>query len=1034
MPSLTHRAGPRNSHSLSCSSCLDRLLPIPCSDDAISGINLTDKDSLCIPKSDAQPLVAYANRRKSTVDEDRWKTEIVKKIVEIEDPLDAFLQEFVPSSKPVPPLPKRRGGYFRIPKDVTEPDMYELVRKGFDKLVESFPAEKRPTFFNNGHKSLPLPFEALRAEHLSTKPDVVATVPTIPSDTTALRWRNIAFVIEVKGADDDDPMLNITEKRNSTLVQLAKSALNLMLAQGRLFVLLVGIYGSKTRIYRFDRAGVIVSQAFQYARGEGPAILYEFLWRLVHPHNTACRVAGGDPTIRLANKKEQQKAQNWVFNLDPTYEFTNEDRQACRFITVNDKKGNCKTDFYEEMIDANMEFMGVVEYKYGEDLGAPEARETRQPIAFPLSSEAEAEVARDSTDVADGDVTSPVAEEHGPPAEEGETRRSSFNEADAEDSDAVTAYSIASDAACHVSDSLTSPLTSLSSDSDAEHYSARRDSIACGSANPSSSDSLSVLTPSLSPESIDSDASTPPLGHRTTVGVPLRQFNSTRELVIALRDAIEGHQRAYYAGIIHQDISEGNVMIVRRKNGSGGFLQDFDCAFSWRRFLRRCGWRATKESWEQYVRTNEGHLDPTLEPLNADIAAERRKMHDRKQRTGTLHFMAIEVVKGRVTHDVRHDLESFYWLLVWMVLRHARHQHCDGIHGWRQLFDHSTDATSAGSKMFWLESEDVLTVENNPPLNRLLEELRVLCLQYRSVSTLPQASMTHDQVLGIFGDALAMEGWPEGDAALEYQRPQHDKDQEGLEARDQPREYSSDIEPSSESSSLGPSPSTLHTGSVMAVPDSEDPAEYQNGHDDQHPEELIRGRNRIQQQPSSQQARFVIPAGRHGNISFETLPSSGHNGDNSSNERLPDSRRRGNASRDAASNLATSARWQAHLPARQTQDRRSTPPLPERPICSADEPATTRSAARTMPRPPPTPSTLLGRTRSQTAKLRAAVASSSQSTGRAAKRVCPAEDGEQGESQVSKRPRHNLRTSRSSNHGRWSPYASRKGRGHLRHS
>ncbi|TFY57944.1 hypothetical protein EVJ58_g6714 [Rhodofomes roseus] len=964
MPSLTHRAGPRNSHSLSCSSCLHRLLPIPCSDDAISGINLTDKDSLCIPKSDAQPLVAYANRRKSTVDEDRWKTEIVKKIVEIEDPLDAFLQEFVPSSKPVPPLPKRRGGYFRIPKDVTEPNMYEPVRKGFGKLVESFPAEKRPNFFNNEHKPLPLPFEALRAEHLSTKPDVVATVPTIPSDTTALRWRNIAFVIEVKGADDDDPMLNITEKRNSTLVQLAKSALNLMLAQGRLFVLLVGIYGSKTRIYRFDRAGVIVSQAFQYARGEGPAILYEFLWRLVHPHNTACRVAGGDPTIRLANKKEQQKAQNWVFKLDPTHEFTNEDRQACRFITVNDKKGNCKTspciylvyrllfvspqpftrgtvvwealelgpgnksngkrvvikdywrqlartpesDFYEEMIDANMEFMGVVEYKYGEDLGAPEAPETRQPTAFPLCSDAEAEVARDSTGVAGGNVTSPVADEYGPPADEGETRRSSSNEADAEDSDAVAGYSIASDAACHVSDSLTSPLTSLSSDSDAEHYSARRDSIACGSANPSSSDSLSVLTPSPSPESIDSGASTPPAGHRTvsglyhagrkhpfhershmrlvleTVGVPLRQFNSTRELVIALRDAIEGHKRAYHAGIIHQDISEGNVMIVRHKNGSGGFLQDFDCAFSWRRFLRRCGWRATKESWEKYVRTDEGHLDPTVEPLNTEIVAERRKMHDRKQRTGTLHFMAIEVVKGRVTHDVRHDLESFYWLLVWMVLRHARHQHCDGIHGWRQLFDHSTDATSAGSKMFWLESEDVLTVENNPPLNRLLEELRVLCLQYRSVSTLPQASMTHDQVLGIFGDALAMEGWPEGDAALEYQRPQHDKDQEGLEARDQPREYSSDIEPSSESSSLGPSPSTPHIGSIMAVPDSGEPAEDQDGHNDQYPDELIRGRNRIQQQPNSQRtsphyaasaADAVYITGTHSESNSQTARSSG---------------------------------------------------------------------------------------------------------------------------------------------------------------
>ncbi|TFY57946.1 hypothetical protein EVJ58_g6716 [Rhodofomes roseus] len=836
---------------------------------------MSDKDSIRIQKSDAQPLVAYHTQQKSDVNEDRWKSEIFKKIIEIEDPLDAFLQEFVASSKPAPPLPKRRGGYFNIPKDVTEPNMYEPIRRGLDKLVENFPAEIRPKFFNYGHKPLIFPFNALRGDFHSTKPDVVATVPTIPNDVDALKWRNIAFVIEVKRADDDDPMLKVTERRNSTLVQLAKSARNIMLAQGRLFVLLVGIYGSKARIYRFDRAGAVVSQAFQYARE--PAIFYEFLWRLVHPHHAACRVVGGDPTIRLANKREQQKAQNWVHKLDPTCIFTHEDRKACRFITVNNKKGNDKassrkylvyrllfvnprlftrgtavwealelntenestgkrvvikdywrqlvrtpeSDFYEDMIDAHMEFTGVAEYKYGEDLGAPEleARDLHQPPTFPDSSEAGA--AREMTGVTQDDVPSPVAEGHDPLADEGETRRTPSSKADAEGSDAAGNDAVTGDAVQY--DPLSSPLTSLSSLSSE-----------CDSARPASSDSLPALTPS--PPPAESEESIP-RGHCTvsglyhagrkhlfyershmrlvleTVGVPLRQYKSTQELVIALCDAIEGHKRAYEAGILHKDVSEGNVMIIRHTDGtSGGFLQDFDYAFSWRHFLLRRGWRATKESWEQYVRTNEGHPDPSLQPLDAEMAAERKKKRDCKQRTGTLHFMAIEVVNGGITHEVRHDLEAFYWLLVWMLLRHARHQHRGGIHSCRQLFEHTTDDESAGVKVIWLEKKEVLTVENNPPLNCLLERFRLLCRRNRSAETLPQTPTTHDQVLQIFRDALAMDSWPEDDAALDYQRPQNAKDQEELEALGQPREKST----------LEPSSASVNTGSKMVVHDEPD--------------------------------------------------------------------------------------------------------------------------------------------------------------------------------------------------------------------
>ena len=59
---------------------------------------------------------------------------------------------------------------------------------------------------------------------------------------------------------------------------------------------------------------------------------------------------------------------------------------------------------------------------------------------------------------------------------------------------------------------------------------------------------------------------------------------------------------AFEAGIMHRDISEGNVMIA---NGRG-FLHDFDYGFNWKLFLRFLDYEDTEESWEEFVRTERG--------------------------------------------------------------------------------------------------------------------------------------------------------------------------------------------------------------------------------------------------------------------------------------------------------------------------------------------------------------------------------------------------------------------------------------------
>ena len=39
-----------------------------------------------------------------------------------------------------------------------------------------------------------------------------------------------------------------------------------------------------------------------------------------------------------------------------------------------------------------------------------------------------------------------------------------------------------------------------------------------------------------------------------------------------------------------------------------------------------------------------------------------------RHQTGTMEFMAIEVLQG-IDHTYRHDLESFFYVLVWLCAR-----------------------------------------------------------------------------------------------------------------------------------------------------------------------------------------------------------------------------------------------------------------------------------------------------------------------------------------------------------------------------
>ncbi|KGY15754.1 hypothetical protein PABG_11415 [Paracoccidioides brasiliensis Pb03] len=115
-------------------------------------------------------------------------------------------------------------------------------------------------------------------------------------------------------------------------------------------------------------------------------------------------------------------------------------------------------------------------------------------------------------------------------------------------------------------------------------------------------------------------------------GRPIYRYESPLELLTALRDAIKAHRSLYLDGnILHRDISENNIIITdpEKANGHSGMLIDLDLA--------------------------------------KEVGSGRSGA---QHQTGTMEFMAIEVLLN-IDHTYRHDLESFFYVLIWQCARHG---------------------------------------------------------------------------------------------------------------------------------------------------------------------------------------------------------------------------------------------------------------------------------------------------------------------------------------------------------------------------
>ena len=129
-----------------------------------------------------------------------------------------------------------------------------------------------------------------------------------------------------------------------------------------------------------------------------------------------------------------------------------------------------------------------------------------------------------------------------------------------------------------------------------------------------------------------------------------------------------------------------------------------------------------------------------------------------------------------VVHDVRHDIHSFYWVLIWVVLRHTVHnmpRHRKGAHPSEtcaRVFKQGSSEEAADAKRAWVYHESkFLVITGNGPLTTLVKEFGALL---GSNSGEPDVPLDHDGVLAVFDRALARQDWPKSkDGPVRYTLP-----------------------------------------------------------------------------------------------------------------------------------------------------------------------------------------------------------------------------------------------------------------------
>ncbi|KAF7357583.1 Pkinase-fungal domain-containing protein [Mycena sanguinolenta] len=670
-----------------------------------------------------------------------WKTTMMdnfKEIVEVHEFLKTYMSRDDDSSTINKIVTQAATSLEAAEKDVPAATNEKATSKSLinylKQVVSQFSANNKP-FVGDTQNTL---FESIQENEHDTMPDITISRPGFKEKPTS--WAEAGTVIELKHKTDifnDQGQINGSEESSKALIQIAKSARSLLISSHSCHVYVVACFNRGwARILRFDRAGFRATSAFNWLKA--PTIFPTFLYRLYHPP-TSGRMDGDDDTISVPSSSDKERMYLALLAHDfyqKGENFSEKDAtknsvwlKAVRFVDVDGKRNAQPVDCFTIGDDlsiadglfgrATRVYRVILKQDINNDEPPPiyalKARSLWTQIHSHLTGFFFFWNLKDSW-------------------------RQSCRRPEVDFYDTIAGYCKKEEinmdeegmARCHGSIDLSAGTIPLVG----EERSDRALHVTCSAKTYERHHTRTLLTP---------------------VGKPLKSFDCTKSLTHALHNAIRHHQIACAGGVLHRDVSEGNVLF-REVSVKGeklkGFLVDWDYA--------------------EFIQDGLKNFEAEF-PDRAKISEYTAPDKSLKDFTGTFPFVAIEMIdsfNAKTLHGSHHDLESFYWLIIWMILRHTDHKHPNDELACSKLFDHSTSDVKRGWLMRKQFTQDL-------PLFQLANALREQLLdQYPPESSRSKRreaeNLTYENVLADFDQHLKSNAWPTDDKALPYIAPSAD--------------------------------------------------------------------------------------------------------------------------------------------------------------------------------------------------------------------------------------------------------------------
>ncbi|CAK5269640.1 unnamed protein product [Mycena citricolor] len=640
-----------------------------------------------------------------------------------------------------------------------EADMEGPIRDYLAGVVSSFSESNKPEVAVTARKT----FTSADKSHV-TRPDISLGKPGLKINEQEWKWSNTRVTVQLKFHDrihDDDGTLGTSDSALHALVQLAKDARHLMMSSDRCFVFVVAISFDTATLFRFDTEGFFASKPFNWL--QNPRYLPEFLYRIYHPsagHPQA--TLGEDDTITFTDKATKKRI--WAAletEGDHVAAFKDEKTAVGRSL--------CLTAAVFEEVDGERVLVPVKCHTIGEPLWHSHGLFGRATKVFRVMIDKDLEAYEQSLG---GDDPLPCPQLYALK----DSWRQGCRRPEVDYYDLIELFRKSEKGQAFIE----------------QHKLDESDMARCiGSLDLSDTVKDFRFKDGTGPDwDTARHKTTSEAGdglHRyhtrtllTPVGTRLDRFASTWALVTAVYHAACHLFIAFEAGVLHRDVSEGNIMFAEMigLKTPRGFLVDWDYA----EFTER-GFEAFKKNFGSRLHSDQyDSVDKSLKHITVRSTLVPHPLWSDSFLQGTWPFLAIEVMTHsseqheNFKHESHHDLESLFWLLYWMGARYTKHYlpaHHLGSAGFSDSRAYYLKiGTIANIAKFSLDKRNGFhaivnftrtdVIHQNPP--QFPES------SHEHVSVIPPRLMKHESVLTRFRLALnrLTYNWPENDGALVY--------------------------------------------------------------------------------------------------------------------------------------------------------------------------------------------------------------------------------------------------------------------------